>query len=199
MNVPNPPSGAWQNIGDIIKDMVGPMAILAIGAQKFAEYTLGAALNAQKLQAALAASSEAETLRAQFEGLGDSADQARAKVGMLAEMAANGPFNFESLGQAAKNLQAVGGEAMVTAQALKQVQDVAAATGSPVDATATAIANLNNALQGGGDVAQAAQQLASLGAISQSTAAKVAQLAASGAPAFSPSMNISPIFALFAF
>jgi hypothetical protein len=183
MNVPKPPSSLWKNVGELVKDTIGPMAILALGAQKFAEATLGAVLNAEKLQAALAASSGAETLRVQFEGLGDSAEQARAKVDMLAQASANGPFDMASLGEAAKNLQAVGGAGMVTQKMLKQVQDVAAATGSPVDAVATAVANLNQQLQSGGDATQAASQLAGLGAISQATAQKVAQLAASGAPA----------------
>ena len=183
MNVPPPPSKLWQDLGEMVKDTVGPMAILAIGAQKFAAATLGAALNAEKLRAALVASGGAEELRAQFQSLGDSAEQARGKVDMIARAAASGPFNMESLGQAVKNLQAVGGAGMATATTLKQVQDVAAATGAPVDATATAIANLNQQLSAGGDATQAAQQLASLGAISQATAQKVAQLAASGAPA----------------
>jgi len=160
------------------------MAVLAIGAQKFLSLTSGAALNAEKLRKALAASQGAEQLRKQFEVLGLSAEQARKKVEGVAKVASGSAFSFESLATAAKNLQVLGGSALSTAGMLRKVQDVAAATGSPVDNVATAIGEMYAALERGGSGAgAAAAQLASMGAISQATAQKISEISAAGGPA----------------
>jgi hypothetical protein len=60
------------------------------------------------------------------------------------------------------------------------VQDVAAATGAPVDAVAAAVGSLHQALQSGNGVEQAAEQLQQMGAISETTAQKVAAMSAAG-------------------
>jgi hypothetical protein len=160
------------------------MAVLAIGAQKFLSLTSGAALNAEKLRKALAASQGAEQLRKQFEVLGLSAEQARKKVEGVAKVASGSAFSFDALAAAAKNLQVLGGSALSTAGMLRKVQDVAAATGAPVDNVATAVGEMYAALERGGSGAgAAAAQLASMGAISQATAQKISEISAAGGPA----------------
>lgn len=178
-----PPTGAWTTVKDLVKDTIGPMGALGIAASAFVKATAGAALNAEKLRRALEASSGAERLRSQFVALGLSAEQAKVKVEGLAKVASSSAFSFEALGQASKNLLSVGGAAADSAAMLKRVQDVAAATGAPLDAVATAMGVLYNQASRDGDLSGAAQNLANFGAISESTAAKVQQLAAAGAPA----------------
>jgi len=174
-------ASGWKTVKNLIADTVGPMAVLAIGAQKFLSLTSGAALNAEKLRKALAASQGAEQLRKQFEVLGLSAEQARKKVEGVAKVASGSAFSFESLAMAAKNLQVLGGSALSTAGMLRKVQDVAAATGAPVDNVATAIGEMYAALERGGSGAgAAAAQLASMGAISQATAQKISEISAAG-------------------
>jgi hypothetical protein len=176
----NPPTAAWKSFATLIGETVGPFAVVTYAAQKFVSSLAQSALNAQKLKDALGASSGAEQLRKQFEGLGMSASQAAVKVNELAKIASSGAFSFEALGAASRNLQVVGGAALNTAANIKKVQDVAAAAGAPIDAVATAYANLMVSMRGGGG-AEAASQMASLGAISQATAQKVADLSNSGA------------------
>ena len=181
---PDKAASGWRTVKGIIADTVGPMAVLAIGAQKFISLTAGAALNAEKLRKALAASQGAEQLRKQFEVLGLSAEQARKKVEGVAKVASGSAFSFESLATAAKNLQVLGGAALSTAGMLRKVQDVAAATGAPVDNVATAVGEMYAALERGGNGAgAAAAQLASMGAISQATAQKISEISAAGGPA----------------
>ena len=96
-------ASGWKTVKGIIADTVGPMAVLAIGAQKFLSLTSGAALNAEKLKKALAASQGAEQLRKQFEVLGLSAEQARKKVEGVAKVASGSAFSFDALATAAKN------------------------------------------------------------------------------------------------
>ena len=163
------------------------MAALTLGAQKLIETLAQTALNAQKLKEALAASSGAEQLRKQFEGIGLSAAQAKQKVAELASLAASGIFNLESLGAASKNLQVVGGAALNTRDNLKKVADMAAAAGTPIDSMATAYARLITSMKGGGG-SEAAQQLAEMGAISSETAKKIQDITAAGG-SFSEKMN----------
>jgi hypothetical protein len=177
-------ASGWKTVKNLVADVVGPMAVLGIAAQKFVSLTAGAALNAEKLRRALAASQGAEQLRKQFEVLGLSAEQARKKVEGVAKVASGSAFSFESLATAAKNLQVLGGSALSTAGMLRKVQDVAAATGAPVDNVATAIGEMYAALERGGSGAgAAAAQLASMGAISQATAQKISEISAAGGPA----------------
>ena len=184
MPIPNPPVSKWTTVRNVIADIVGPMAVLAIGAQKFISLSSGAALNAEKLRKALAASQGAEQLRKQFEVLGLSAEQARSKVEGVAKVASGSAFSFDSLATAAKNLQVLGGSSLSTAGMLRKVQDVAAATGAPVDNVATAVGEMYAALERGGSGAgAAAAQLASMGAISQATAQKISEISAAGGPA----------------
>lgn len=181
---PDKAASGWKTVKNLVADVVGPMAVLGIAAQKFVSLTAGAALNAEKLRRALAASQGAEQLRKQFEVLGLSAEQARKKVEGVAKVASGSAFSFESLATAAKNLQVLGGSALSTAGMLRKVQDVAAATGAPVDNVATAIGEMYAALERGGSGAgAAAAQLASMGAISQATAQKISEISAAGGPA----------------
>lgn len=174
-------ASGWKTVKNLVADVVGPMAVLGIAAQKFVSLTAGAALNAEKLRRALAASQGAEQLRKQFEVLGLSAEQARKKVEGVAKVASGSAFSFESLATAAKNLQVLGGSALSTAGMLRKVQDVAAATGAPVDNVATAIGEMYAALErGGAGAGAAAAQLASMGAISQATAQKISEISAAG-------------------
>lgn len=167
----------------ILNETVGPMAALTAGAMAFVKYTAGAALNAEKMAAALRASADAKRLEGQFKLIMGSADMARKKVAELSREAAKSPFSFQALGKAALNLQVLSQGAFASSRALKQVQDVAVATGTPVDAVAAAMGDLVGSLKRGGDGAgQAASQLASMGAITQQTAQKVADLASKGAP-----------------
>lgn len=180
MNIPPPPSQGWKLVRDMVADTVGPMAILAIAAQKFIAASAGAALNAQRMQEALSASDGAEKLRMQFEQLMGSSRAAAAQVEMLAKVAAGGAFSMDSLADASKNLQVLSDGALAGESALKKVQDVAAATGTPVDAMAASVAGLYAALKEGSGVGQAAAQLQQMGAISKETAKNVEQLSAAG-------------------
>jgi hypothetical protein len=168
----------------ILNETVGPMAVLTAGALAFVKYTAGAALNAEKMAAALRASAQARGLETQFKIIMGSAEMARKKVAELSKEAARSPFSFAALGKAAINLQVLSNGAYASSRALKQVQDVAIATGAPVDAVAAAMGDLVGSLNRGGDGASnAASQLAAMGAISQATAQKVDALAKAGAPA----------------
>jgi len=167
----------------ILNDTIGPMGVLTAGALAFVKYTAGAALNAEKMAAALRASGQAKGLENQFKVIMGSADAARKKVAELSKEAQRSPFSFQALGKAALNLQVLSNGAFASARALRQVQDVAVATGAPVDAVASAMGDLVGSMKRGGDGAgAAAAQLAAMGAISQAAAQKVADLAAQGAP-----------------
>ena len=167
----------------VLNETIGPMAVLTAGALAFVKYTAGAALNAEKMAAALRASGQAKGLENQFKVIMGSADAARKKVAELSKEAQRSPFSFQALGKAALNLQVLSNGAFASARALRQVQDVAVATGAPVDAVASAMADLVGSMKRGGDGAgAAAAQLAAMGAISQAAAQKVADLAAQGAP-----------------
>jgi hypothetical protein len=172
--------GAWKTIKGMVADTVGPMAILGIAAQKFVTASAGAALNAQRMAEALKASDGAERLKQQFEQLMGSSSAAKKQVEMLAKVASGSAFSFDSLADASKNLQVLTSGALNSERALKKVQDVAAATGSPVDTMATAVADLYNALKSGDGVEAASGQLQNMGAISMVTAKKLEALNASG-------------------
>lgn len=177
---PDKLKGGWKMVRDMIADTVGPMALLGIAAQKFVAASAGAALNAQKMAEALKASDGAERLKQQFEQLLGSTSAARKQIEMLAKVASGSAFSFDSLAEASKNLQVLTNGALNSEKALKRVQDVAAATGAPVDTMATAVADLYNALKSGDGVEAASSQLKNMGAISDTTAQKLESLNASG-------------------
>jgi hypothetical protein len=181
MKSPPPPSQGWKLVRDMVADTVGPMAVLGIAAQKFVTASAGAALNAQKMQEALAASDGAEKLKTQFESLVGTSQAAKAQVEMLAKVASGGAFSMDSLAEASRNLMVLTEGALSGEASLKKVQDAAAATGTPVQAMATAVGNLNAALKSGSGVEQAAENLKQLGAISSATAQNVIALSAAGA------------------
>lgn len=172
--------GAWKTVKYLVADTVGPMGLLAIAAGAFVKASAGAALNAQRMAEALKASDGAERLKQQFEQLLGSASAAKRQVEMLAKVASGSAFTFESLADASKNLQVLTSGALNSEKALKKVQDVAAATGAPVDTMATAVADLYNALKTGDGVEAASAQLKNMGAISNETAQKLQALNASG-------------------
>jgi hypothetical protein len=180
INIPTPPADTWKTVKGLIADTVGPMALLGIAAQKFVSASAGAALNARRMQQVLAASDGAEKVRLQFERLTGSATAAKKQVEMLARVASSGAFDFDSLAAASKNLQVLTKGALNSERALKQVQDAAAATGSPVDVMATAVAELYAALDEGRGVEAAADQLQRLGVISKQTTDKLAGLSSAG-------------------
>jgi len=180
MTLPPAMQGAWKTVKDLVADTVGPMGLLAIAAGAFVKASAGAALNAQRMAEALKASDGAERLRQQFEQLLGSASAAKRQVEMLAKVASGSAFTFESLADASKNLQVLTNGALNSEKALKKVQDVAAATGAPVDTMATAVADLYNALKTGDGVEAASAQLKNMGAISDETAQKLQALNASG-------------------
>jgi hypothetical protein len=177
---PDKLKGGWKMVQDMIADTIGPMAVLGIAAQKFVAALGGAALNAQKMAEALKASDGADRLRQQFEQLLGSSAAAGSQVEMLAKVASGSAFTFDSLADASKNLQVLTNGALNSEQALKKVQDVAAATGAPVDTMATAVADLYSALKSGDGVEAASGQLKNMGAISQETAQRLESLSASG-------------------
>jgi hypothetical protein len=177
---PNKLKGGWKMVRDMIADTVGPMGVLAIAAGAFVKASAGAALNAQRMAEALKASDGAERLKQQFEQLLGSASAAKRQVEMLAKVASGSAFTFDSLADASKNLQVLTNGALNSEKALKKVQDVAAATGAPVDTMATAVADLYNALKTGDGVEAASGQLKNMGAISDETAQKLQSLNASG-------------------
>jgi hypothetical protein len=177
---PNKLKGGWKMVRDLIADTVGPMGLLAIAAGSFVKASAGAALNAQRMAEALKASDGAERLKQQFEQLLGSAAAAKRQVEMLAKVASGSAFTFDSLADASKNLQVLTNGALNSEKALKKVQDVAAATGAPVDTMATAVADLYNALKTGDGVEAASAQLKNMGAISQETAQRLDSLSASG-------------------
>jgi len=180
MQIPGVSAEVWKTIKGLVADTVGPMALLGIAAQKFVSASAGAALNAQRMAEALKASDGAERLKQQFEQLMGSSTAARRQVEMLAKVASGSAFTFDSLAEASKNLQVLTNGALNSERALKKVQDVAAATGAPVDTMATAVADLYNALKSGDGVEAASGQLKSMGAISAVTAKKLESLSASG-------------------
>lgn len=177
---PDKLKGGWKMVRDMIADTVGPMGVLAIAAGAFVKASAGAALNAQRMAEALKASDGAERLKQQFENLLGSASAARKQVEMLAKVASGSAFSFDSLADASKNLQVLTNGALNSEKALKKVQDVAAATGAPVDTMATAVADLYNALKSGDGVEAASGQLKNMGAISDETAKRLESLSASG-------------------
>jgi hypothetical protein len=177
---PDKLKGGWKMVRDMIADTVGPMGVLAIAAGAFVKASAGAALNAQRMAEALKASDGAERLKQQFEQLLGSASAAKRQVEMLAKVASGSAFTFDSLADASKNLQVLTNGALNSEKALKKVQDVAAATGAPVDTMATAVADLYNALKTGDGVEAASAQLKNMGAISQETAQRLDSLNASG-------------------
>ena len=184
------PTDSWKTLKGLINETVGPLAVLTYGATKFVSALAGAALNAEKMRAALNASSEASTLIREFQGIGLSAEQARVKVSQLTKEASRGGFNLDALGQASKILQILGGESLNTAANLRKIKDASAATGAPLDVMATALGSLIQSLKTNGDgAAAAAASVASFGVISQQTAQKIAQLTAAGAP-LSSSMRL---------
>ena len=173
-------AAAAKFLREAIADSVGPMAVLAIGAGAFVKASAGAALNAQKMAQALKASDGAERMRVQFENLLGSSAAAKRQIEMLAKVASGSAFSFDSLADASKNLQVLTNGALNSEKALRKVQDVAAATGAPVDTMATAVADLHNALKSGDGVEAASGQLKNMGAISNETAQNISALSASG-------------------
>ena len=179
----------WTLVKGLIADTIGPMAILAAAGSAFVKASAGAALNAARMQQALQASDGAARLQKDFEHLLGSAAAAQKQVEMLAKVASSGAFTFDSLAQASKNLQVLTNGALNTEQALRKIQDSAAATGAPVDAMAASVSDLYNALNSGAvsgskfaeGVGGAASQLQRMGAISAATVAQVTGLAESGA------------------
>ena len=177
-----PPLDLLNSAKEAVKDTIGPLAVLTLGAQAYTSALSKSVLEARALQSALTASAGAEALRRQFQQLGLSAGAAKSQVEQLARLASTSSFSFSSLGTAAKNLQSIGGASVNTAANMRKVMDVAAATGAPVENVSEALASLYDRLKRGGDgAAAAAQELARMGAISQDTAAQIARFTAAGA------------------
>ena len=181
--------GGWKVVKGLIADTVGPLALLAAAGSAFVKASAGAALNAARMQQVLKASDGAARLQKDFEHLMGSTAAAQKQVEMLAKVASSGAFTFDSLAQASKNLQVLTNGALNTEQALRKIQDSAAATGAPVDTMAASVSGLYNALNSGAvsgskfaeGVGGAASQLQQMGAISAATVAQVTGLAESGA------------------
>jgi len=182
-------AGGWKVVQGLIADTIGPMALLAAAGSAFVKASAGAALNAARMQQVLKASDGAARLQKDFEHLMGSTAAAQKQVEMLAKVASSGAFTFDSLAQASKNLQVLTNGALNTEQALRKIQDSAAATGAPVDTMAASVSDLYNALNSGAvsgskfaeGVGGAASQLQRMGAISAATVAQVTGLAESGA------------------
>jgi len=173
------PVGVLQQAKDIIAGISFDLLLGKVAG--FTTALIGVYLSARKIQEALKASAGAETLKSQFIALGQSASQAEEKVASLAKMAASGAVSFESLGNASKTLRVLGGAAADTERNIRQISDVFAASGAPVNAVAAAYAQFYQAIQQGGDVSGAAQDMANLGGITQNAAAKIRDMAAAGA------------------
>jgi hypothetical protein len=178
---------AGKSVGPVLKDLLGPMALLYIAADKFSRGLLGAARNAREMAKALQASETGRRMEIEFKKLTGSVAQARDMVKSLARQAQTLPFSFEALGQAQKNMMVFSNGAMKSARDLRAVADAAVAAGAPIDAVASAMGAMRAATAGQNfdrwrdGVAQAASELSSMGVISQSVARRLREMQDSGA------------------
>jgi hypothetical protein len=133
------------------------------------------------LDAALKKLGQMQVFSRQMQTFVGGLQAARQRVSELAVLSERGPFKFEELVEANKNLQVFTRGAYSSVQATKDVGEAAIATGNSVEDVSRAVGAFYDRLRSGQPVGDVAEQLRQLGVINQSTADSLTSMADSGA------------------
>lgn len=123
-------SGVISGVGNSFGKLAGAVGVGTLAAQGFSK-ALDAVVNAGK--SAIKQAASFEQTRIGLENMLGSADKARALLGDISKFAAETPFEFPELAQATRQLVAFGFNAEDAFGTMKQLGDVSAAVGAPIN------------------------------------------------------------------
>jgi len=165
----------------ILNDFAGPLALASGAALGFALNLGNVVRQSELVRKSLESLAKMQLYRDQLKGLLGGLDAANRRLRETAEWAKRSPFSFDDAAVGARNLQVLTGGLLATRRGMDLVGDAAARNGAPFSDMAAAVGTLYDNLQNGRPADNAAQALANMGAVSQSTAGQIAILSASGA------------------
>lgn len=119
----------------------------------------------------------------QFAPLLGGLGAAKQRVAELLALSQRGPFKFEEVATASKNLEVLTRGLMSGSGATRTIGKVAIETGNGINDVAEAVGGFYAKLRAGESVQGAVEQLRQMGVVSNFTATQLTQLAESGAPA----------------
>lgn len=172
-------------VGGLVKDtailkLVGPTAIWAGG-------TLGVLRTMERivkqsgvLERGLHRIATMQGIESKFEGLLKSATRAKAKMQELNSMSMSMPFRSDEVAEAALILERLTKGAYAGAEALREVGDVAAATGNSLTDTATGVGKLMAAINSGRPLERMLFQMQQTGMVTDELATKLERLEGAG-------------------
>jgi len=133
------------------------------------------------VKGAVAANSQFETFRTQFETLLGSQAAAQQRIEELAQFGVETPFELPEVVQASRLLETFGGAALATGENLRMVGDIAAGVNQPFADVAMWVGRMYDAMQSGRPFGEAAMRLQEMGALSGQARAEIERLQKAGA------------------
>lgn len=133
------------------------------------------------LDAALRRLQSIQSAQRGLAGFLGGAGAARQRVSELTVMSGRGPFSFEQIAEANKNLETFTRGAYSSAQATQKIGQAAIATGNQIGTVADAVGQFYDNLHEGRPIASSAENLRQLGIISQQTANTLVSMQTTGA------------------
>lgn len=119
----------------------------------------------------------------QFAPLLGGLGAAKQRVAELLMLSQRGPFKFEDIAQASKDLEVLTRGAMSGAGATQTIGRVAIETGNSINDVAGAVGGFYSTLRAGEPIQGAVEQMRQMGIVSNFTANQLTQMATSGIPA----------------
>lgn len=135
------------------------------------------------LEAALRRLQSIRGFERSFTTLTGGLSAAKQRVAELLALSQRGPFKFEDIAEASKNLEVLTRGAMSGATATKAIGNVAITTGNQIGDVATAVGQFYSTLRAGAPIEGAVEQLRQMGIVSNFTADQLRAMAENGAPA----------------
>lgn len=132
------------------------------------------------LDAAFKRLSQNQFLTRQLQSFVGGLNAARQRVAQLNVISARGPFKFEAIAEANKNLEVFTRGAYSSVQATQEIGRVAIATGNSIEDTSRVVSTFYDQLRNGQPVQSTTEQMRQMGIISQSTADNLDQMAEGG-------------------
>lgn len=175
---------AFNNTGKAAQGFLGTVqklqaAFVALGAVVASIKIGGFFVNLAK--GAVAANSQFEVFRTQFETLLGSQSAAQQRIEELAKFGIETPFELPEVVQASKLLQTFGGTALATGENLRMIGDIAAGVNQPFADVAMWVGRMYDAMQSGRPFGEASMRLQEMGALSGQARAELEKMQKEGA------------------
>lgn len=179
---PQKAQGTFEKLGSFLKGQF-LTAITGIGAAIAAAFSVGAVVNffSAFAKGAVAANSQFEVFRTQFETLLGSQSEAQKRIEELAQFGQATPFELDEIVEANRLLQTFGGTALATGENLKRIGDSAAAVNADFKEVSFWTGRLYSSIQAGRPFGEASARLQELGILSGDVRTKLEDMQKAGA------------------